>query len=228
MISQRDRLFLFPGLDTACFSCYVIENQKRKGTVMKKRILNFTLVEILTVVAIIGILAGIGLGVTSYVTNKNREVQTQTTIKMLEMILSQYKNKYGGYPALNGKPVNSLGQAVFKLPLEPGNNHPLVALFHDVSYNNNEIAGIKGLNIKITGSDVLILDGWGSPIVYVYPGVFNKKSFDLGSAGPNKMLGENSAYKFSSTEIPSGLTRDKTNAYRDTFGTVDDITNFKR
>ena len=64
---------------------------------MKRKISYFSLVEILTVVAIIGILAGISLGITSYVKTKNREVQTQTTIKMLEMVLEQYKNKYGSY-----------------------------------------------------------------------------------------------------------------------------------
>ena len=196
---------------------------------MKKRIANFSLVEILTVVAIIGILAGIGLGVTSYVANRNREVQTQTTLKMLEMVLEQYKSKYGGYPAVNGKPAAAIQQSVFKLPLK-NNAGGLISFFHDVTYNSDdEVTGIKGINIIRNGDEIIILDGWESPIVYVYPGVFNKKKYDLGSAGANKMLGENTSARFSKTEIPSGLTRNDANgAYRKDFGTVDDITNFKR
>ena len=60
---------------------------------MKSKKRFFTLIEILVVVAIIGILAGIALGITGYVQNRNREIQTQTTIAMLEMIVNQYKEK---------------------------------------------------------------------------------------------------------------------------------------
>jgi prepilin-type N-terminal cleavage/methylation domain-containing protein len=195
---------------------------------MKNQIKHFSLVEILTVIAIIGILAGISLGITGYVRNKNREVQTQTTIKMLEMVLEQYKNKYGGYPAINGKPGNTLGNEFFQLPAEPDDDDPLTALFHDVSYNGSEIVGIKGVNIVRNGDKILILDGWESPILYIYPGVFNKTTFDLGSAGADKKIGD-SGDKFTKTTAPTlGSRNTKTDAYRANFGTADDITNFKR
>ena len=199
---------------------------------MKRKLSYFSLVEILTVVAIIGILAGISLGVTAYVKNRNREVQTQTTIKMLEMALEQYKNKYGSYPALNGKPDKEIGQAVFRIPVKDSKDDKgsLIAFFDDVSYNSSdEIIGIKGVNIVRKGDDILILDGWGSPVIYVYPGVFNKNKFDLGSGGANKLLGDDAASKFSATDIPNcGKRNDAGGAYRKHFGKVDDITNFKR
>lgn len=214
--------------------CYAENDLKERSVIMKKKISNFTLVEILTVVAIIGILAGIGLGVTSYVTNRNREVQTQTTIKMLEMVLEQYKSKYGAYPAIV-EPKSDLGQSVFKLPLKPkgdsGNDKTdeLTSFFHDVTYNGDyEITGIKGVNIVRDGNSIIILDGWESPIIYVYPGVFNRKKYDLGSAGANKMIGEETTAKLTKNAIPGALTRAKNGTYRQKFGTVDDITNFKR
>ena len=196
---------------------------------MKRKLSYFSLVEILTVVAIIAILIGIALGVTSYVKTRNREVQTQTTIKMLEMVLEQYKNKYGSYPSLNGQPDQDIGQAVFKIPAKNTGKGGLISFFDDVSYNGDEITGIKGVNIVKKGNDILILDGWGSPIIYVYPGVFNKNKFDLGSGGANKMLGEDSSSKFTETEIPNcGKRNDENSAYRKNFGKIDDITNFKR
>ena len=197
---------------------------------MKRKLLNYSLVEILTVVAIIAILIGIALGVTSYVKTRNREVQTQTTIKMLEMVLEQYKNKFGSYPALNGQPENTIGKnAVFKFSAESSGKDSLISFFDDVSYNGNEITGIKGVNIVKKGDDILILDGWGSPIIYVYPGVFNKNKFDLGSGGANKMLGEDASSKFTENDIPDcGKRNDASGAYRKHFGKIDDITNFKR
>ncbi|MBE6404603.1 MAG: prepilin-type N-terminal cleavage/methylation domain-containing protein [Lentisphaerae bacterium] len=195
---------------------------------MKRKITHFTLVEILAVIAIIGILAGATFGIGSYVKNRNREVQTETTIKMIEVVLEQYKNKYGSYPALT-EPKKEIGQAVFRLPANPAEGDKLVALFDDISYNGSEITGIKGVNIVRKGNDIIFLDGWGSPIIYVYPGVFNKTKFDLGSGGANKLLGDDEGSKFSATDIPAcGNRNDANGAYRKHFGTGDDITNFRR
>ena len=201
---------------------------------MKKRISKFSLIEILTVVAIIGILAGIGLGVTSFVANRNKEVQTQATIKILEMVLEQHKSKYGAYPALTGKPDNDLDKTVngenrrvFKIPASRSSNEKIHVLFNDITYNSsNEITAIKGMNIVKDGTDIIILDGWESPILYVYPGVFNKTKFDLGSAGADKKIGENGT-KFTKTTCPALGSR-TSGAYKDHFGKADDITNFKR
>lgn len=198
---------------------------------MKQRKISFTLVEILTVVAIIGILAGISLGITSFVSNRNREVQSQTTVKMLEVILEQYKTKYGAYPAVNGKPGSALKTDVaFKIPLEPGENHPLASLFQDISYDGDKITGIKGVNISVVGDNVIICDGWGSPIIYVYPGVFNKTKYDLGSVGADRVMGDDpSGQKFLPSNIPScGMRTNKDDLYRKYFGLGDDMTNFKR
>lgn len=200
---------------------------------MKKKF-SFTLVEILTVVAIIGILAGMTLGITSYVGERNREVQTQTTIKMLEMALEQYKTKHGSYPLINGAPNNTITDPYFKLPLSSSNANELSKLFTDISYDSsNNITGIKGLNIIVQGNNVIILDGWGSPIVYVYPGVFNRTKYDLGSAGSDKLLGEDAGSKFTNDgeEVKFPVLGERTNkngAYRKHFGKADDITNFKR
>ena len=192
---------------------------------MRKK--HFTLVEVLTVVAIIGILAGMSLGIASYVRGKNREVQTQTTIKLLEMILGQYKQKYGSYPVFS-TPGNAITDPFFKLPQTPGDDK-LTALFEDVQFDGDKIKGIKGVNIAVDPDSMIvwILDGWGFPIVYLYPGVFNRGKYDLGSAGPDKLLGEDSGSKFTRETIPACGNRTG-GAYKTHFGKADDITNFKR
>lgn len=219
-------------LDTSAFCGYVTDRmQDERKKKMKKNVSKFSLVEILAVVAIIGILAGIALGVTSYVRTRNREVQTETTIKMLEMVVEQYKNKYGAYPALNGKPTNNLNEEVFRLPATPSKTNDLVALFSDISYNGEEIVGIKGVNIAKVGNEIVFLDGWGSPIIYIYPGVFNKTSVDFVSAGADKKLGDGKTdsldVKNGSMNIPSLGTRGN-GIYKDYAGKGDDISNFKR
>lgn len=70
---------------------------------MKKRH-TFTLVEILTTIAILAILAGISLGVTKLAFGKAHESKNQALIKMIEVALEQYKSKYGYYPNSGDKP----------------------------------------------------------------------------------------------------------------------------
>ena len=190
-----------------------------------KRRYSFTLVEILTAIVIISILAGMSLGVTSYVRNRNREIQTTTTIKVLEMVLEQYKAKHGSYPAINGAPQAALNNGqVFKIPAAKGGDETLIGLFDDVQYDGDNIVGIKGLNVRIDGSDLIVLDGWGSPVIYIYPGVFNRTKYDLGSAGADKMLGDDSGSKITETDWGSRTS----GKYKSNFGKADDITNFKR
>ena len=58
----------------------------------------FTLVELLTTITILAVLAGIALGVTKLVFTKAHESKNQAVIKMIEIALEQYKTKYGYYP----------------------------------------------------------------------------------------------------------------------------------
>ncbi len=58
----------------------------------------FTLVEMLTVIVIIGILAGLISAAAIYARARAREAATFTQIKQLEASLMQYKNEYGEFP----------------------------------------------------------------------------------------------------------------------------------
>ncbi|GAB4133980.1 type II secretion system protein [Thermopirellula anaerolimosa] len=58
----------------------------------------FTLVEMLTVIVIIGILAGLISAAAIYARARAREAAIYTQIKQLEASLMQYKNEYGEFP----------------------------------------------------------------------------------------------------------------------------------
>lgn len=172
----------------------------------------FTLIEILTVAAIIAILAGISVGVIGLISNKNAEAQTQATIKALELAIGQYKadngNIYlpGGASDLN-KPV------VLKVEIP------------------NDLKGtlFKYLEQKLLNSatkDGCFVDGWGRPLIYRIPGRFNKTGYDLGSVGPDGKVGDGEGDVITATALPSDSnTSDK---YASHFGKGDDITNFLR
>ena len=55
---------------------------------------HFTIVELLSVVAVIAILAGIAIGVVQFARKKTGEARTTATLEIIKMGLEQYKQKY--------------------------------------------------------------------------------------------------------------------------------------
>ena len=170
----------------------------------------FTLIEILTVAAIIAILAGISVGVIGLINNKNAEARTQATIKALELALGQYK-------ADNGTIYMPKGSSYLRKPI-------LITVTTGIPANLNgtllKYLDQKLLNsaTKVSGDDRYFIDGWGRPLIYRIPGKFNKTGFDLGSVGPDGKVGN------------SGTAVEDLNSASDyvKFGKEDDITNFTR
>ncbi len=72
----------------------------------------FTLVELLTVMAIIAILVGLVLGTAGYVQKAAARKRTATEIKAFETALESYKADNGIYPAPTGSANQALYQAL--------------------------------------------------------------------------------------------------------------------
>ena len=64
----------------------------------------FTLVEMITVIAIIAILAGLVLAVNSVVQSKSARARAQTEVTALSGAIESYRNDNGGYPQDNSVP----------------------------------------------------------------------------------------------------------------------------
>lgn len=201
----------------------------------------FTLIEILTVAAIIAILAGISVGVIGLISNKNAEAKTQATIKALELAMGQYKAEFGhpffqynqhGYPMLLEIPS----------PFSKDDNHNLAAYISGKMspYPSDPVKKeitfktslIKFLDMKMINQSVkekdgnhniaYFIDGWGRPLIYRIPGKFNKTGFDLGSVGPDGKIGDGQGSVITETALPSASD------YESYFGKGDDVTNFLR
>ena len=170
----------------------------------------FTLIEILTVAAIIAILAGISVGVIGLISNKNAEARTQATIKALELALGQYKADNGNiYPMTLATPVRLTVTAGLPDDL----NGTLLKYLDQKLLNSASV---------IDGSNRYFIDGWGRPLIYRIPGKFNKTGFDLGSVGPDGKVGDGQGDVVTSSSLPSDTD------YSSYFGQGDDITNFLR
>lgn len=170
----------------------------------------FTLIEILTVAAIIAILAGISVGVIGLISNKNAEAQTQATIKALELALGQYKTDNGTIYIPKGSSYLSRPILITVTAGIPNNLNGTLLKYLDQKLLNSAT--------KVSGDDRYFIDGWGRPLIYRVPGKFNKTGFDLGSVGPDGKVGD------------SGTAVEDLNSASDyaKFGKEDDITNFMR
>lgn len=177
---------------------------------MKRTKHYFTLIEILTVAAIIAILAGISVGAIALISNKNAEAKTQATIKALELALAQYKADHGHiYPTSLKTPIK------LTVPKDiPANLKGTLLKYLDQQLLNSAT--------QEDGTNLYFVDAWNRPLVYRVPGYFNKAGFDLGSVGPDGKLGDNYGNEVTKSKMPSSSNF---NSY---FGKGDDITNFQR
>lgn len=174
----------------------------------------FTLIEILTVAAIIAVLAGISVGVIGLISNKNAEAKTQATIKALELALGQYKADNGNIYLPGGS--SDLNTPV---PLKVTAGIPTDLKGTLLKYLDQKLLNSAS---KADGNDRYFVDGWGRPLIYRIPGRFNKTGFDLGSVGPDGKLGDGQGSEVTASALPT------TTNYNSFFGQGDDITNFLR
>ncbi len=120
----------------------------------------FTLVELLTVLVILGILAALVLPKFTGRTEEARITAAQTQIATFGTALDAFEVDTGSYP----RGSDGLQQLV----VQPAN-----------------ITNWRGPYLK---SDIP-LDPWGHPYLYEYPGKMNPSGYDIRSAGPDGQTG---------------------------------------
>jgi len=125
----------------------------------------FTLVEILVVVAIIGLLAGLLFTNTDKIFGQSQEMIAKVFVRdSFRTALVRYKMDLGDYP--------TTGEGLAMLLAAPSSGADRW----------------RGPYAEVPGGK-LPPDPWGEPYQYRYPGTHNKSGYDLYSKGPDKTDG---------------------------------------
>lgn len=121
----------------------------------------FTLLEILVVLAILGLLVGLAVSNTDKIFGQSQETVARIFVRdSLKSSLVQYRIHNGDYP--------STAEGLNALITRPSGRERW-----------------NGPYVEVSGSKIP-LDPWGEEYVYRYPGTQNKTGYDLLSKGPDK------------------------------------------
>ncbi len=167
----------------------------------------FTLIEVIVVIAIVVSLASIGFGVFSKMHRTSRENETRAIINAVAAAMEARSADIssaqrlemglvsgGLYPA-GGGGDDSSEELVFYISGDfDGDEEVDDGAESKLPEVVVESAG-KNSYIKEVGSKWLIVDSWGTPLRYTYPGVYHNQDdgFDIESAGPDGEFGGGSS-----------------------------------
>ena len=148
----------------------MIKTQQQHRNVMQPA---FTLLEIITVMAIIAVLASLTFGGMSYYGDKMKYSRTEVLIASIERALEDYKSDNGSYPSGN---IGNLFNALYG----DGTNVYLDTL-------NPDFKG-KQRNVEPSGGSYGIIDAWDRFMRYRHESntmANPKQDYDIFSFGPN-------------------------------------------
>lgn len=176
----------------------------------------FTLIELVIVIAIISILAGMILAGIAKAVERSKNVGTATLMKNIDLACRTYFNDWGKYPpdANTGSPV-----------ADEGNNLLYIALTVEIARSGAPAWGpymdFDRRNINEVVPE-LIIDYWGTPIVY-------DNNWTEGTDYKGAALGDDlTANEFDSAETDNNPKVDLLSAGPDkTLGTADDVNNWE-
>ncbi|MDD5663191.1 MAG: prepilin-type N-terminal cleavage/methylation domain-containing protein [Victivallaceae bacterium] len=169
---------------------------------------NFSLIEMLAVIAIIAILAGLSFGAYNAIMKRKAKTRTEATVNAISIAIRAFKTKHGYFPQTtdNSGVTRVLAPAYCKD--DPAGTAKIdgdyLIIGKDFTgFLGSEIMKNAVINVTISGKTVhVFIDGYKDPVAnldladtkqsvfyYKCPGLVNKESFDLFSAGPDRRFG---------------------------------------
>lgn len=133
---------------------------------------SFTLIELLSVIGIIAVLAGILLGGLNYAARRADEAKTIAIMEEFATALETFRQDHGFYPVFSGEV--DFNDTKWELFLNKGPNKP----------NRKNKPYLEG------DTSNTILDSFGNPLYYMCPGNNNEQKYDLWSTGPDGQQGD--------------------------------------
>jgi len=144
----------------------------------------FTLIELLSVMAIIIILAGILIGGLGHASKKADVAKTISLMTQLEMALDDFNDQYGYYPRTYDGDTAEAKDVYFDVD---GSNVLQLKLGGKDKTGISFIKkGTKNRPLIEIGTEGFWEDAWENPFRYQYPGTNNSTSYDLWSNGLNE------------------------------------------
>ena len=164
----------------------------------------FTLVELLAVMLVIVVLAGISIGVASYTQKKMQTQIARTQITLLGAALESYKADWGYYPRTDAPRISTsylaestnnayLYRALFAHGKKYLTSFPLSQIRTNPATGLTNIVDVFGIPFNYYNSPATVLSnmnnvyGVNSNCGYTVGGQVNKTSYDLFSYGPNHL-----------------------------------------
>ena len=133
----------------------------------------FTLIEMLSVVAIIAILCGIIFGASGAIHSRNAEIKTRSMLKQVEIALNECKQKFGYYPQSTSSAFAEMQKGWFWVDDDAPAGADTVAKKYSREFKKS--CNFTSFEIE----DGKICDAWGEPLRYKSDG----KSFYIYSVG---------------------------------------------
>jgi prepilin-type N-terminal cleavage/methylation domain-containing protein len=137
----------------------------RLGTRGRQRRPAFTLVELLIVMSIMTLLAGLALGATALLRQRSHRDSALVLLRRIETALEQYRDTFGDWSLPIG-PIGATRDATV---------YPRLA---------NILLGAEAVRPSEVRSGVGVVDIWGNRINAIYGG-FNSPGLDIWSNGPD-------------------------------------------
>jgi general secretion pathway protein G len=144
----------------------------------------FTLVELLAVIAIIALVAGMLLTAAMKVREKNNRDATLSLIQRIELALEHYKTNNGQWPP-----------DILNMPTEPGNRALARVLIEQDAVASRTSGSFGRAELEYESgnpNEPRILDVWGNMLLVRRNG-FNRPDLDIWSPGPNGVCNRNDA-----------------------------------
>ena len=153
----------------------------------------FTLIEMMTVITIIVILAALTVAGMSFIRDRQANALAKVQIEQLSAAIEKYKLDNGDYPGLDpdspldGDISEELYNELFHdgyNDLEVNGGEGVIPIYlNELDPRNSKQTMVKKTNGNNPPSDLKILDPWGNPYLYRKGNLANNPDYDLWSSG---------------------------------------------